>query len=150
MNRIVLLGRLVRDPEVRYTNTGKVVCQFTLAVDRPFTGQNGQREADFIPVLLWGKQAETAGNSLWKGHRTLVEGRLQIRSYDAKDGSKRYVSEVIADRFEFIEKKADSQYNQAQRQEQPPQEPPPQESYYQPSSFDSFGTTVPQNEEIPF
>lgn len=76
MNKIVLLGRLTRDPDVRYTTTGKVVCQFTLAVDRPFTNQDGQREADFINIVVWGKIGELAGNSLSKGHRTLVEGRL--------------------------------------------------------------------------
>ncbi len=107
MNKIILLGRLTKDPEVRYTSTGKVVCQFTLAVDRPFANQEGQREADFIPVVIWGKQAETCGNSLSKGQRALVEGRLQIRSYDGKDGVKRWITEVIADRFEFIERKGD-------------------------------------------
>ena len=75
MNKIMLLGRLVRDPEVRYTTTGKVVCQFTLAVDRPFTNQDGQREADFINIVVWGKTAELCGNSLMKGHRVLVDGR---------------------------------------------------------------------------
>ena len=104
MNKIILLGRLARDPEVRYTQTGKVVCQFTLAVNRPFAGEDGQREADFIPVVIWGKQAETLGNSVTKGQRLLVEGRLQIRSYD-KEGTKHYVTEVIADRFEYIERK---------------------------------------------
>ena len=108
MNKVILMGRLTRDPEVRYTQTGKVVCQFTLAVDRPFANQEGQREADFIPVVIWGKQAETCGNSLTKGQRALVEGRLQIRSYDGKDGNKRWITEVIADRFEFIERKADA------------------------------------------
>ena len=96
MNKIMLLGRLVRDPEVRYTTTGKVVCQFTLAVDRPFTNQDGQREADFINIVVWGKTAELCGNSLMKGHRVLVDGRLQIRSYDGKDGNKHYVTEVVA------------------------------------------------------
>lgn len=146
MNRIFLLGRLVRDPEVRYTPSGKVVCQFTLAVDRPFANQEGQREADFIPVVIWGKQAETCGNSLTKGQRALVEGRLQIRSYDAKDGSKRYVTEVIADRFEFIERKSDfaPRSNQADH------------SNYTPNtssgngSMESFGSAVPFDEEIPF
>lgn len=108
MNRIFVLGRLVRDPEVRYTPNGRVVCQFTLAVDRPFVNQDGQREADFIPVVIWGKQAETCGNSLQKGHRALVEGRLQIRTYEDKEGNKRPVTEIIADRFEFIEKKGES------------------------------------------
>lgn len=107
MNTIVLMGRLTRDPEIRYTQSEKVCCQFTMAVDRPYTN-NGQKEADFIPVVLWGKQAEVAGNSLAKGHRVLVEGRLQIRSYEAKDGSKRYVAEVIGNRFDFIEQKQEN------------------------------------------
>lgn len=106
MNKVVLLGRLVKDCDVRYTSTGKVVCQFTMAVDRPFN-KDGQKEADFIPVVMWGKQAEVAGNSLQKGHRVLVEGRLQIRSYDDNNGNKRYVTEVIANTFEFIERKGD-------------------------------------------
>ena len=135
MNSIVLMGRLVKDPEVRYTSTGKVVCQFTLAVDRPFTNQNGQKEADFIPVVVWGKIAEIAGNSLSKGHRALVEGRLQIRNYTAQDGSKRYVSEVIAGRFEFVEKRVDVA----------PQQPAAQQG-----GMESFGSEVPFDEEIPF
>ena len=133
MNRIILLGRLTKDPDVRYTDAGKVVCQFTLAVDRPFTNPDGKREADFIPCVLWGKQAETAGNGLHHGNRVLVEGRLQIRSYDGKDGQKRWVTEVIADRFEFIERKDDGK--------QPKK-----------SSMESFGQPIDQpfEEEIPF
>jgi len=104
MNRIILLGRLVKDPEVRVTPSDKTVCTFTLAVDRPFKNKDGEKEADFINVVVWGKPAELCGNSLSKGHRLLAEGRLQIRSYE-KDGTKRWVSEVIADRVEFIEKK---------------------------------------------
>lgn len=140
MNRIILLGRLTRDPEVRYTQTGKVVCQFTLAVDRPFTNQEGQKEADFIPVVIWGRQAETCGNSLTKGQRVLVEGRLQIRSYEAKDGSKRYVTEVIADRFEFIERKGDFGGSHSN----------PAASGAPKSDMESFGSAVPFDEEIPF
>lgn len=106
MNKLILLGRLTKDPEVRYTDTGKVVCQFTLAVDRPYS-TNGQKEADFIPVVIWGKSGETAGNTITKGQRVLVEGRLQIRSYEDKTGSKRYITECVADRFEYIERKGD-------------------------------------------
>ena len=84
MNKIILLGRLVRDPEVRVTPTERTVCTFTLAVDRPFTAKNGQHEADFINIVTWNKTAELCGNSLLKGQRALVEGRLQIRSYDAR------------------------------------------------------------------
>lgn len=138
MNRIVLLGRLTKDPEVKYTNTGKVVCLFTLAVDRPYTNQQGQREADFINIVLWGKQAETFGNYFSKGQRALVEGRLQIRSYDGKDGNKHYATEVIAERFEFIEK--------ATKQGDAPAAQPQQPS----GNFESFGQQIPFDEEIPF
>lgn len=105
MNRVVLMGRLVKDPEVRVTPNGKTACTFTLAVDRPFTAKNGQKEADFINIVTWNKTAEVCGNHLNKGQRTLLEGRLQIRSYDGKDGNKHYVTEVIADRVELIEYK---------------------------------------------
>ncbi len=147
MNKIILLGRLTRDPEVRYTQTGRVVCQFTLAVDRPFANQDGQREADFIPVVIWGKQAETCGNSLTKGQRALVEGRLQVRSYDAKDGSKRYVSEVIADRFEFIERKADSMAAHSNSNPSRSNNAAPSQNG---GGMESFGSAVPFDEEIPF
>ena len=137
MNKIILMGRLVRDPEVRYTQTGKVVCQFTIAVDRPFANQDGQREADFSPVVVWGKPAELCGNSLTKGQRVLVEGRLQIRSYDAKDGSKRWVTEVIANGFEFIERKGDFAGGAPASAGK--------------ADFESgFGSPVPFDEEIPF
>lgn len=109
MNKIILLGRLVKDPEVRVTPTDRTVCTFTLAVDRPFTAKNGQREADFINIVTWNKTAELCGNSLTKGQRALVEGRLQIRKYQDKQGQNRTVSEVVADRVEFIERKADVQ-----------------------------------------
>lgn len=138
MNKIILMGRLVRDPEVRYTQTGKVVCQFTIAVDRPFSNQEGQREADFIPIIVWGKQAELCGNGLTKGQRVLVDGRLQIRSYDAKDGSKRWVTEVIANSFEFIERKGDFAGSSAQANSTK-------------ADFESgFGAPVPFDEEVPF
>ena len=143
MNKIILLGRLTKDPEVRYTQSGKVVAQFTLAVDRPFTGANGQKEADFIPVVIWGKSAELVGNSLSKGQRALVEGRVQIRSYDANDGSKRWVTEVIADRFEYIECKADAQ------QARPQTSAPPQQQPQATGDWTTMGGQV-FDEEIPF
>ena len=96
MNRIILLGRLVKDPDVKVTTSGKTVCAFTLAVDRPFAGKDGKREADFINIQTWNKTAETVGNYVSKGQRLLVEGRLQIRSYDGKDSQKHYATEVIS------------------------------------------------------
>lgn len=142
MNKIVLLGRLVRDPEVRYTTTGKVVCQFTLAVDRPFTNQDGQKEADFINIVVWGKVGELAGDSLGKGHRVLIDGRLQIRSYDGKDGNKRYVTEVIANSVYFIERKG---YTPGSTSQAPMTDSAPGSA-----NMESFGTQVPFDEEIPF
>lgn len=139
MNKVILMGRLTRDPEVRYTQTGKVVCQFTLAVERPFSNQEGQREADFIPVVVWGKIAELCGNSLTKGQRALVDGRLQIRSYDAKDGTKRWVTEIIANSVEFIERKASGSGAAASAGETGAK-----------SEMESFGSAVPFDEEIPF
>lgn len=142
MNKVILLGRLTRDPEVRYTQTGKVVCQFTLAVDRPFSNQEGQREADFIPVVIWGKSAETCGNSLTKGQRALVEGRMQVRNYDGKDGVKRYVTEVVADRFEFIERRNDAQAMRGVA--------PVDTMEQSKGGMETFGSAVPFDEEIPF
>ena len=105
MNKIVILGRITKQVDVRYTPSQKVVATVTLAVDRPFLGQDGKREADFIPVVIWGKTAELVGNSCAKGHRLFVEGRLQIRNFDAKDGTKHWVTEIIANNIEFIERK---------------------------------------------
>ena len=105
MNTITLLGRLTKNPEARYTSTGKAVTLFTLAVNRPYANADGQREADFINCQAWGKTAEVVGNHVSKGDRLLVEGRLQIRSYTDKEGTKRYVTEVVVGRVEFIENK---------------------------------------------
>ena len=107
MNHVSLIGRLTKDPEVRYTQSGTAVCTFTLAVDRKVAKKDsGQPTADFIPIVAWRKLAEIIGNNLVKGRRISVEGRIQVRSYDAQDGSKRYVTEVVADEVEFLDSKA--------------------------------------------
>lgn len=102
MNNVCLTGRLVRDVETRTTSTGKVTASFTVAVDRRFKTE-GQPEADFIPCVVWGKIAEVCSQYLSKGSKVGVVGRIQTRSYDAKDGSKRYVTEVIAESVDFLE-----------------------------------------------
>lgn len=104
MNHVVLIGRLTRDPELRYTPNGVAVANFTLAVDRPFTNQAGEREADFIPVVAWQKLGENCANYLAKGRLCAVEGRLQIRSYDTQDGQKRRVAEVVAANVQFLDR----------------------------------------------
>lgn len=104
-NRIILVGRLTKDPELRYTPSGKAVAGFRLAVDRGRrSGQDGSgdREADFIDVVVWDRQAETVSQYLTKGRLVLTEGRLQMRQYDAQDGSRRTVYEVIANTVRFM------------------------------------------------
>lgn len=102
MNKIILIGHLAKDPELRYTQNGVAVCSFTLAVNRPFTNQGGEREADFINIIVWNKAGENCAEFLDKGSKAAVEGRLQIRSYEDSSGARRYATEVIADRVEFL------------------------------------------------
>lgn len=103
LNRIVLIGRLTRDPELRYTASGVAVTTFTLAVDRPYANSQGERETDFINIVTWRGLAENCANYLKKGRLTAVDGRLQIRNYDNNEGRKVYVSEVVADHVRFLE-----------------------------------------------
>jgi single-strand DNA-binding protein len=131
MNKVILVGRLAQDPEVRYTQSGKAVASFTLAVNR-FGGGQGQNNADFIPIVAWEKLAETCGNNLTKGQRVLVDGRLQIRSYEANDGQKRRVAEVVAQSIEFLERKQASASDAGN------------------IDINSFGKDVFPDEEIPF
>ena len=132
MNKVILVGRLAQDPEVRYTQNGKAVASFSVAVDSGF-GDN--RRADFIPIVAWEKLAEICGNNLTKGRRILVEGRLQVRSYETKDGQKRRVTEVIAQNIEFMDSKSAA---------------PGGSQNAGGSGFDTFGTEVFPEEEIPF
>jgi single-strand DNA-binding protein len=105
LNQVVLIGRLTRDPELRYTpGNGVPVASFTLAVDRPFTNQQGEREADFINIVTWRKLAENCANYLQKGSLAAVTGRLQIRSYEDNQGVRRKVAEVVADNVRFLDR----------------------------------------------
>lgn len=106
MNKVFLIGRLVRDPELRYTSSNIPVASFSLAVNRNFTNQNGEREADFINIVVWRKQAENCKNYINQGSQVAIDGRLQTRSYDDQNGQKRYVTEVIADNVQFLDTKA--------------------------------------------
>lgn len=133
MNKVIMLGRLVKDPEVRYTTTQKVVVTFNLAVDRPYAGQDGKREADFFNCQLWGKRGEALANYVHKGQRVLVEGRIQNRKYTDKQNIERYITEVICDSFEFIEKSESKGASQTQEQ-----------------GFNEMGSQLPFDEEIPF
>ncbi len=103
LNRVILIGRLTRDPELRYTPSGAAVASFSLAVDRRFTNAQGEREADFIRIVAWRKLAEICSNQLGKGRLVAVDGRLQVRNYDGQDGQRRTVSEVVAEDVRFLD-----------------------------------------------
>ncbi|WP_373481628.1 single-stranded DNA-binding protein [Acetobacterium sp.] len=116
MNKVILLGRLTRDPEMKNTTTGKAVTRFSLAVDRRFKNKDGQKEADFFNIVVWGKQAEFAAQYLTKGSQISLSGRLESRSYDAQDGQRRYITEVVADEINFVssgQKNSTAGYQQA-------------------------------------
>ena len=139
MNKSILVGRLGQDPEVRYTANGKAVATFNLAVTRVPGNQERKEVTDWIPFVCWEKRAEVVGNNLAKGRRILVEGRLQIRSYEAQDGQKRRVAEVIAQNIEFLD---------SQRKDVPP---PSDQDAPKGSHADGFGfgPSIPE-EDIPF
>ena len=109
INRVVLIGRLTKDVEVRYTQSGVAVGAFSLAVNRPFTNASGEREADFINGVIWRKAAENFANFTHKGALVAIEGRLQTRNYEDGNGKRVYVTEVVADNFSLLEKKSDGQ-----------------------------------------
>ncbi|MTI93917.1 MAG: single-stranded DNA-binding protein [Firmicutes bacterium] len=142
LNRVILIGRLTKDPELRYTpNTGVAVATFMLAVDRSFTNRDGEREADFIPIVVWRKTAENCANYLAKGSLVAVDGRIQVRSYE-QDGQRRYITEVVAEDVRFMPRSVQSgQTGQtAQSGQQVGQES---------SGLDSYGRDV-DDEDIPF
>lgn len=105
MNKVVLIGRLTKDPDLKFTpSNGTAVTTLTLAVDRRFSKEGSkEKEADFIPIVIWGKQAESTANYMTKGRLMGVSGRMQTRSYEAKDGTRRYVTEVVAEEVQFLD-----------------------------------------------
>ena len=105
MNKAILIGRLTKDPELRTTPTGRNVCQFSVAVSRNFTNANGEREADFINCVVWDKQAENLVKHQKKGNQIAVEGRIQTRNYEDKDGKRVYVTEILANNISFLDSK---------------------------------------------
>ena len=113
MNKVTLIGRLTKDPELKFTpGTGTGVANFTIAVDRRVPNKDGQREADFINIVVWGKQAESTANYMHKGSLIAISGRIQQRSYDNKEGKKVYVFEVVAEEVQFLDKKEQTESNQ--------------------------------------
>lgn len=102
LNKAIVLGRLTKDPEMRYTQSGTAVTTFTLAVDRRTTNQQGERETDFLPIVVFGKTAESSAQYLSKGKQAAVEGRIQVRNYENKEGCRVYVTEIVAENVQFL------------------------------------------------
>lgn len=145
MNKAILIGRLTRDPELRYTSSNRAVCQFTVAIDRPFTNQaSGQREADFINVVAWDKTGENVGKFMTKGRLIAVEGRIQTRNYDNNEGRKVYVTEVIASNVQFLESRnATTSNNNIDAMPEPPQERTPYDFAGEPTNNTTSDNTTP-------
>ncbi|MEK3937277.1 single-stranded DNA-binding protein [Sporosarcina sp. FSL W7-1349] len=172
INRVVLVGRLTKDPELRYTQTGIAVVRFTLAVNRAFQNQSGEREADFINCVAWRKQAENIANFLKKGSLVGVDGRIQTGSFEGQDGKRVYTTEVVADSTQFLEPRNASanteragsyqqgapsyggqpQNNQPYYQPNQPQHQPSQQNYTR-TDDDPFSTGGPievSDDDLPF
>ncbi|ARK23283.1 single-stranded DNA-binding protein [Sporosarcina sp. P37] len=119
INRVVLVGRLTKDPELKYTQGGVAVCRFTLACNRPFKSEGGEQQADFIQCVAWRKQAENISNFLNKGSLAGVDGRITTGSFEGQDGKRVYTTEVVADSTQFLEPKSSNANNAQQAPQQP-------------------------------
>ena len=138
MNRVNLIGRLTKDPELRFTpGTGMAVSTFTIAIDRRKANKEGKKEADFIPIVVWGKQGENVANYMSKGRLIGISGRIQTRNYEGKDGIRRYVTEIVADEVQFLDYKNSSNNNSATNNNS--------------TSYDSgWSDPIDDDDEIPF
>jgi len=143
INRVVLVGRLTKDPELRYTPNGIAVARFTLAVNRTFSSQSGEREADFINCVVWRKQAENTANFLKKGSLAGVEGRIQTGSYEGQDGKRVYTTEVVADSVQFLEPRNAS--GGGDRGQAAPYGNAPQSNNY--NNSNQYGSNQPSNQQ---
>lgn len=152
LNRCILMGRLTADPELKTTPTGVSVTSFSIAVDRNYVKQGEERKADFINIVAWRQQAEFICRYFSKGAMIAIEGQLQTRSYQAKDGSNRYVTEVVADNVSFTGERRESSGGYSQQYQQPQQNsytPPQQPASYAsgaPSDFEE----LPIDDDLPF
>lgn len=145
MNKTILIGRITKDPELRTTPNNRSVCQFTIAVNRAYTNEEGKREADFINCVVWDKQAENLAMYQKKGNQIAVEGRIQTRNYDDNSGKKVYVTEVLVNNIIYLDtKKDDSNFNNLE-------EPPVVEKQEEIDPYQAFGDSIEVNDnDLPF
>ena len=158
MNKAILIGRLTRDPELRTIPTGRSVCQFSIAVNRTYTSASGEREADFINCVVWDKQAENLARYQKKGNQIAVDGRIQTRNYDDKDGKKVYVTEILATNISFLDTKGAGNTSNNSLYSMP--EPPMQEEVVsekhetvsiEKDPFEAFGDSIEiSDNDLPF
>lgn len=148
MNRVTLVGNLTKDPEIRYTGNGTPVTTFTLAVSRPFSGQDGEKKTDFINIVVWRKQAENVANYLKKGSKAGVDGRIETRNYEGSDGKRVYVTEINAEHVAFLDPKEATQQREPSFQQQ--QKPAQQQNRggYQ-NSYNGGNMNI-QDDDLPF
>ena len=143
LNRVVLVGRLTKDPDIRYTQSNVPVVSFTIAVNRQFTNSaTGEKETDFIPIIVWRKQAENVKNFIHKGSLVAIDGRIQTRTYDDQNGVRKYVTEVVADNVAFLEPKG--------TQGDAPVANEPQQHNQQNDEDDRYSNVVFSNNDLPF
>ena len=156
MNKVFLIGRLTRDPELRYTSSNIAVATFSIAVDRNFSNAAGEREADFINIVVWRKQAENVKNYMHKGSQVAIDGRIQTRSYDDTDGKKRYVTEVVADNVQFLDSKGSRDASAPTSAPEPTpydfaSQPEPKTSDVKNDPFADFGNNIEiSDDDLPF
>lgn len=149
INRVVLTGRLTKDVEVRYTQSGVAVGSFNLAVQRLFKDANGERESDFINAVIWRKAAENFANFTGKGALVAIEGRLQTRNYENNQGQRVYVTEVAVDNFSLLESRAESEHRRQQNGSSNNQQPTQQQSTANPFSNNNDGLDI-SDSDLPF
>ena len=144
MNRVILIGRLTRDPEIRYTQSGIAVANFSIAVDRRFKNANGEKETDFINIVAWRKQAELVGEYVKKGYMIAVDGSLQMRKYQTREGENRTTFEVLADNLQFLDRGGRGTQDGSYPPPLDDQDAPP------PPSFDSQPAAQVSDSDLPF
>lgn len=157
MNLAILIGRLTKDPELRYiAQSGRAVATFTIAVDRQFVTKDGQKQSDFFNVVVWGKQAENVANYLSKGSQAAVRGQIQNRSYETQTGEKRYITEIIAENVQFLSRPNQSnmtrgEFNQSSQAENSfMPEGYDDSTSFSPKGLDDDGYLALEDDDVPF
>lgn len=150
LNSVILMGRLVADPELRQTPNGVSVCAFRIAVNRNFTGKDGKQQADFIDIVAWRQSAEFVSKYFAKGKMIIVEGSIQTRSYEDKNGNKRTAVEVVADNVQFGESKSASSSSQSYSAPAPTQAPPEPAVSYASGDVGDFSEMAADSDDLPF